>query len=105
MVRRWCRTGAASGCRFTKRHSMSLRALLEPIHLLQVVVLALSIFNLTAFLWLTVTVWWNGSQRAGIVRLGVLGLGLSALFFFIHAILLSSPLTKPSSFLSLDFWW
>src|SRR5579875_102508 len=105
MVRRWCRTGAASGCRFTKRNSMSLQALLEPIHLLQVVVLALSIFNLTAFLWLTFTVWLNGNQRAGIVRLGVLGLGLSALFFFIHAILLSSPLTKPSSFLSLDFWW
>ncbi len=84
---------------------MSLQAFLEPIHLLQTVVLALSIFDLTAFLWLAFTVWLNGDQRTGIVRLGVLGLGLSALFFFIHAILLSSPLTPSSSFLSLDFWW
>ncbi len=85
---------------------MSLQAFLNLSHLLQMVVLALSIFNLTAFLWLTFTVWLNGSRRAGIVRLGVVGLGLSALFFFIHAILISSPLTTPAtSFLSLDFWW
>lgn len=84
---------------------MSLQALLNPAHLLQTVVLALSIFDLTAFLWLAVTVWLNGDQRAGIVRLGFVGLGLSALFFFIHAILISSPLTPSTSFLSLDFWW
>jgi signal transduction histidine kinase len=84
---------------------MSLQALLNPAHLLQTVVLALSIFNLTAFLWLASTVWLNGNRRAGIVRLGVVGLGLSALFFFIHAILISSPLTPASSFVSLDFWW
>ncbi len=84
---------------------MSLQAFLHPAHLLQTVVLALSIFDLTAFLWLTFTVWLNGDRRAGIVRLGVVGLGLSALFFFLHAILLSSPLTPSSSFLSLDFWW
>ena len=74
-------------------------------HLLQTVVLALSIFDLTAFLWLTFTVWLNGNRREGIVRLGVIGLGLSALFFFIHAILISSPLIPATSFLSLDFWW
>ena len=84
---------------------MSLQAFLNPAHLLQTVVLALSIFDLTAFLWLTFTVWLNGDRRAGIVRLGVIGLGLSALFFFIHAILISSPLTPTTSFLSLDFWW
>jgi two-component sensor histidine kinase len=84
---------------------MSLQAFLNPSHLLQTVVLALSIFDLTAFLWLAFTVWLNGDRRAGIVRLGVVGLGLSALFFFIHAILISSPLTPATSFLSLDFWW
>lgn len=84
---------------------MSLRAFLEPSHLVQTIALALSIFDLTAFLWLAFTVWLNGERRSGIVRLGVVGLGLSALFFFIHAILISSPLTPSSSFLSLDFWW
>lgn len=84
---------------------MSLQTFLDPSHLLQTVVLALSIFNLTAFLWLAFTVWLNGNRRAGIVRLGVVGLGLSSLFFFIHAILISSPLTPTSSFISLDFWW
>ncbi|HEU5376366.1 MAG TPA: ATP-binding protein [Ktedonobacteraceae bacterium] len=84
---------------------MSLQAFLDPVHLLQTVVLALSIFDLTAFLWLTFTVWLNGDRRAGIVRLGVAGLGLSALFFFIHALLISSPLISRSSSLLLDFWW
>src|SRR6266852_2436506 len=74
-------------------------------HLLQTIVLALSIFNLVAFLWLTFTVWLNGDHHAGIVRLGVVGLGLSGLFFFIHAILISSPLEPATTFLSLDFWW
>ncbi|HEY0753620.1 MAG TPA: ATP-binding protein [Ktedonobacteraceae bacterium] len=84
---------------------MSLEAFTNLAHLLQTGVLALSIFDLVAFLWLTLTVWLNGKRRAGIVRLGVVGLGLSALFFFIHAILLSSPLTPAASFLTLDFWW
>lgn len=84
---------------------MSLQAFQNIAHLLQTLVLALSIFDLTAFLWLAFTVWLNGNRRAGIVRLGVVGLGLSALFFFIHAILISSPLTPATSFLSLDFWW
>jgi two-component sensor histidine kinase len=84
---------------------MSLQAFLDPAHLLQTAVLALSIFNLTTFLWLACTVWLNGDRQAGIVRLGVVGLGFSALFFFIHAILISSPLTSPSAFPSLNFWW
>lgn len=84
---------------------MSLQAFLDPARLLQMVVLALSIFDLTAFLWLTFTVWLNGDRSAGIVRLGIVGLGLSALFFFLHAILISSPLTPATSFFSLDLWW
>ena len=75
---------------------MSLAHLLEPTQLVQAVALALSIFNLVAFLWLTLTVWLNGDRRAGITRLGVVGLGLSACFFFIHAMLIFSPL--PTSF-------
>lgn len=84
---------------------MSPQTFLSPVHLLQTVALALSIFNLTAFLWLAFTVWLNGDRRAGIVRLGVIGLGFSALFFFIHAILISNPFTSISSLPSLDFWW
>ncbi|HVU70029.1 MAG TPA: hypothetical protein VHD63_23055, partial [Ktedonobacteraceae bacterium] len=84
---------------------MSLQAFLDPARLLQMVVLALSIFDLTAFLWLAFTVWLNGDRSAGIVRLGIVGLGLSALFFFLHAILISSPLTPATSFFSLDLWW
>jgi len=59
---------------------MSLHKFLEPAYLLQTIVLALSIFNLVAFLWLAVTVWLNGDRKSGIARLGVVGLGLSALF-------------------------
>ncbi|HKF35626.1 MAG TPA: hypothetical protein VKB35_01900, partial [Ktedonobacteraceae bacterium] len=70
---------------------MALHHLLEPAYLLRAIVLALSIFNLIAFLWLAITVWLNGDRRSGIARLGVIGLGLSALFFFIHALLVSSP--------------
>lgn len=99
------RIGVVNGCRFIKRINMSLETFLNPDHLLQSLVLALSIFNLTAFLWLAFTVWLNGERRAGIVRLGVLGLGLSALFFFIHALLISNPLTYASSIFPLDFWW
>lgn len=84
---------------------MSLQVLLNSFRLFQTAALALSVFNLTAFLWLAFTVWLNGNRRAGIVRLGVVGLGLSALFFFIHAILIGSPLTPAQSFFSLDFWW
>src|SRR5712692_3431498 len=94
----WCRTAGANGCRSTKRNDMSLVHLHEPAQLVQAIALALSIFNLVAFLWLTLTVWLNGDRRAGITRLGVVGLGLSACFFFIHAILIFSLL--PTSFVS-----
>jgi len=84
---------------------MSLQKFLEPAYLLQTIVLALSIFNLVAFLWLAVTVWLNGDRKSGIARLGVVGLGLSALFFFIHALLVSSPLTQSSGLVAPEFLW
>jgi two-component sensor histidine kinase len=84
---------------------MSLYKFLEPAYLLQSIVLALSIFNLVAFLWLAVTVWLNGDRRSGIARLGVVGLGLSALFFFIHALLISVPLTQSSGLVTPEFLW
>jgi hypothetical protein len=84
---------------------MSLQKFLEPAYLLQTIVLALSIFNLVAFLWLAVTVWLNGDRKSGIARLGVVGLGLSALFFFIHALLVSIPLTQSSGLVTPEFLW
>jgi two-component sensor histidine kinase len=84
---------------------MSLQHFLEPPYLLQTIVLALSIFNLVAFLWLAFTVWLNGDRKSGIARLGVVGLGLSALFFFIHALLISNPLTQESGLITQDFLW
>jgi signal transduction histidine kinase len=93
---------------------MSLAHLLEPTQLVQTIALALSIFNMLAFLWLTLTVWLNGDRRAGITRLGVVGLGLSAFFFFLHAMLISSPLpafpttpsvTNTSGLTFLDILW
>src|SRR5215467_3397843 len=76
---------------------MSLVDLLEPARLIQAIALALSIFNLVAFLWLTLTVWLNGNRRAGITQLGVVGLCLSAFFFYIHGLLISSPLPATSA--------
>jgi two-component sensor histidine kinase len=84
---------------------MSLHTFLEPAYLLQTIVLALSIFNLVSFLWLAMTVWLNGDRKSGIARLGVVGLGLSALFFFIHALLVSSPLTQSSGLVTPEFLW
>ena len=84
---------------------MSLQKFLEPAYLLQTIVLALSIFNLVAFLWLAVTVWLNGDRKSGIARLGVVGLGLSALFFFIHALLVSIPLPQSSGLVTPEFLW
>jgi signal transduction histidine kinase len=84
---------------------MNISAFLQPAYLLQTIVLALSIFNLVAFLWLACTVWLNGDRKAGITRLGVIGLGLSALFFFIHALLIATPFTLPSGLVSQDFLW
>jgi two-component sensor histidine kinase len=84
---------------------MNISAFLQPAYLLQTIVLALSIFNLVAFLWLAMTVWLNGDRAAGITRLGFIGLGLSALFFYIHALLIASPLTHSSGLVSQDFLW
>jgi two-component sensor histidine kinase len=84
---------------------MDISVYLQPAYLLQTIVLALSIFNLVAFLWLACTVWLNGDRKAGIARLGVIGLGLSALFFVIHALLIATPLTRPSGLVSQDFLW
>ncbi len=84
---------------------MSIHKFLESAYLLQTFVLALSIFNLVAFLWLAVTVWLNGDRKSGIARLGVIGLSLSALFFFIHALLISGPLTQASGLVTPEFLW
>src|SRR5579883_1208355 len=85
---------------------MALTNMLQPAYLLQTGVLALSIFNLVAFLWLAFTVWLNGDRKAGIARLGVCGLGLSAFFFYLHALLISTPLTKNvSGLVSQDDLW
>src|SRR5947209_19882451 len=81
---------------------MSLLTFLEPTHLFQTIVLALSIFNLVTFLWLAFTVWLNGNRQAWIARLGVVGLGFSAFFFFVHALLIASPLSYT---ISQDFLW
>src|SRR6266536_5382393 len=82
---------------------MSFHKFLEPAYLLQTIVVALSIFNLVTFLWLAVTVWLNGDRHTSIARLGVVGLVFSALFFFIHALLVSGPLKQASGLLTLDF--
>ncbi len=84
---------------------MELRTLLEPTHLLQTFVVALSIFNLIAFLWLAFTVWLNGNRGRMIARVGVVGLGLSALFFFLHALLISGPIVQTGGLVSPDFLW
>jgi two-component sensor histidine kinase len=84
---------------------MSFYMFLNPAYLLQSIVLALSIFNLVAFLWLAMTVWLNGDRKSGIARLGIVGLGLSALFFFIHALLISGPLTQSSGLVTPEFLW
>jgi signal transduction histidine kinase len=84
---------------------MSIQAFLTPAHLLQTIALALSIFDTVSFIWLALTVWLNGDRQSSIARLGVVGLGFSALFFFIHALLISKPLTPTTSPIPLDFWW
>ena len=84
---------------------MGIATLLQPAYILRAFLLALSIFNLVAFLWLAFTVWLNGDRKAGIARLGVIGLGLSALFFFIHALLISGSPTQQGGLVSQDFLW
>src|SRR6266516_4880443 len=84
---------------------MPLISLLEPIYLFRTVALALSIFNLVAFLWLACTVWLNGDRNSLIARVGAVGLSLSALFFFVHALLISGPLTQSSGLVTSEFLW
>ena len=86
-------------------NTMELRTLLQPVHLLQTLVLALSIFNLITFLWLAFTVWLNGNRGRMIARVGIVGLGLSALFFFLQALLVSSPITQTAELITPDFLW
>ncbi len=84
---------------------MGISSLLQPAYILRALLLALSIFNLVAFLWLAFTVWLNGDRKAWIARLGVVGLGLSALFFFIHALLISGSPVQQDGVVSQDFLW
>lgn len=84
---------------------MSISTFLELAHLTQMIALALSIFNLVAFLWLACTVWLNGDRHSMIARVGVVGLSLSALFFFIHALLISSPPVSTSGIVTPDALW
>jgi signal transduction histidine kinase len=79
--------------------------LLEPVELLKTVTLAVSVFNLVAFLWLASTVWLNRDHHARITLWGVVGLSLSALFFFLHALLISMPLADARNHPLLDALW
>lgn len=76
-----------------------------PTRFIQTIVLALSIFNLVTFLWLALTVWLNGDRRRMIARVGIAGLTLSALFFFIHALLIVGPLQQTSVLSIQEFLW
>ncbi len=105
MELRSSRIVAANGFHSTKKNDMQVFSLLNPTLILQTLLLALSIFNLIAFLWLACTVWLNGDRRSMIARVGVVGLGLSALFFFIHALLISGPFIKNADFDLTDFLW
>src|SRR5437660_8281054 len=102
MERPWCRIAGVNGFHFTKKNNMSLLTFLEPTHVFQTIVLALSIFNLVTFLWLAFTVCLNGNRQGWIARLSVVGLGFSAFFFFVHALLIASPLSYT---ISQDFLW
>lgn len=84
---------------------MPLHTFLELSYLSQTIALSLSIFNLVAFLWLACTVWLNGDRQSLIARVGVVGLGLSALFFFIHALLIFGPPVRSSGLITPDFLW
>ncbi len=84
---------------------MALETLLAPVTLLRTLTLAVSIFNLVTFLWLASTVWLNGDHRARITLWGVVGLALSALFFFVHALLITLPLDQPALRPLLNLLW
>src|SRR5438034_4048867 len=105
MERHWCRIAGEIGYRSTKKNNMSLVTFLEPTHLFQTITLALSIFNLVTFLWLAITVWLNGDRRTWIARLGVVGLGFSAFFFFLQALLIDKPLVQDAGLVAQDFLW
>src|SRR5437763_13850300 len=105
MVWPWYRIVVASGPLSTKKDNMPLHASLEPASLAQMTVLALSIFNLISFLWLACTLWLNGNRRSLITRVGAAGLGLSVLFFFIHSLLIFSPLAQTSGWVCTNFLW
>jgi two-component sensor histidine kinase len=83
----------------------SLQNLLTFPHILLTIVIALSIFNLMTFLWLALTVWLNGDRSAWITRLGFVGLSFSALFFFIHTLLISGPLSPNAGLISQNVLW
>jgi signal transduction histidine kinase len=78
---------------------------LEPARIVQTIVVALSIFNLVTFLWLALTVWLNGDRRKMIARVGVVGLGLSALFFFLHTLLVADSAVGLSQTSIQEFLW
>ncbi|GHO64909.1 hypothetical protein KSC_038010 [Ktedonobacter sp. SOSP1-52] len=84
---------------------MTTNGFFDIMQLTHVFSLALSIFNLMAFLWLACTVWLNGDRRSMIARVGVVGLILSALFFFIHALLISGPYAQSASLVTADTLW
>jgi signal transduction histidine kinase len=85
---------------------MSPQTFFAPEHVFQTIAVALSIFNLVTFLWLALTVWLNGDRRSWVARMGVVGLALSALFFYIHALLIYEPLNESGQeFLTSDFLW
>ncbi|MBX5451656.1 ATP-binding protein [Thermogemmatispora sp.] len=84
---------------------MTLETLLAPVILWRTLTLAVSIFNLVTFLWLASTVWLNGDHRARITLWGVVGLALSALFFFLHALLITLPLDQPALRPRLNLLW
>ncbi|MBE3561766.1 MAG: hypothetical protein IMW89_21465 [Ktedonobacteraceae bacterium] len=84
---------------------MSLSTFFAPVHLAQIFALALPIFNLVAFLWLACTVWLNGNRQSHIARVGVVGLGLAALFFFLQALLFSGSPVRTSGIMTPEFLW
>ena len=101
---RSCKIVGANGFHSIKNNKR-MATLFEPTHLVQTFVLALSLFNVITFLWLTFTVWLNGDRKSKIARVGVAGLGLSALFFYLHALLISEPLAQTSGVVTQDVLW
>jgi two-component sensor histidine kinase len=84
---------------------IEMQTFFAPEHIFQTIAVALSIFNLVTFLWLALTVWLNGDRRSWVARMGVVGLALSALFFYIHALLIFAPLGERRELFTPDFLW